>query len=186
MDELSIIETDLESVLQMRMAHSDPPRSREAALSIGDSAPECVHFGACLRGELVGVCSVGPEHLPILGHPPGWRLRGLVVLPQFRGSGLGTELIRHRLGYVEKLPHPRAWGYAKRRLVRFYSSFGYRPTGYTHMHPVGGETLLFGNAHTLRFIEDATGVSYAADELPVLGAIVHDPVRTTGVIEGMS
>lgn len=173
MAELSIVETDLESVLQLRTAHSDPPRSREAALSIGDSAPECVHFGAYLRAELVGVCSVGPEHLPILGHPKGWRLRGLVVLPQFRGSGIGTELIQHHLRYVEKLPHPRSWAYAKPRLVRLYSSLGYRPTGYTYTHPVGGETLLFGNAHTLRFIEDATGVSYAAGELPALGAVME-------------
>ena len=171
MDRLRIVTTDLESVLGLRTAFLDPPRSREEALSSGDTAPECVHFGAYLDDQLVGVCSVGPEPLPILDRPAAWRMRGLVVLPQLRGSGIGTALIRHRLQHVARQANPLAWGYAKRRLVRLYSSLGYHPTGYTYVHPVGGETLLFGNEPALRWIENATGVRYVAGEPHSFGAV---------------
>jgi GNAT superfamily N-acetyltransferase len=171
MDKLRIDTTDLESVLTLRTQFLDPPRSREEALSPGDTARECVHFGAYLDGTLVGVCSVGPEPLPVLDHPPAWRMRGLVVLPQLRGSGIGTELIKHRLRHVAAQSNPLAWGFAKRRLIALYSSLGYCPTGYTYVHPVGGETLLFGNQPTLHWIEQATGVSYSGEELPALGPV---------------
>ena len=171
MDNLQIVETDLDSALRLRTAFSDPPRSREAALSQGDSARECVHFGAYRDGKLVGVCSVGPEPLPVLDHRDAWRMRGLVVLPEMRGAGIGAELIKHRLQHVAKQSNVLAWGYAKRRLVPLYSSLGYRPTGFTYVHPIGGETLLFGNGPTLRLIEKLTGANYANGEIPDLGAV---------------
>lgn len=177
MDNLEIAASDLETALQMRMIYSDPPRSREAAMSPGDTAPECAHFGAYLDGRFVGVCSVGPEPLPILDHPAAWRMRGLIVLPEFRRSGVGTALIQHRLQHVAKQSNPLAWGFAKRRLARLYSSLGYCPTGYTYVHPVGGPTLLFGNQNTLRYIERATGVTYTDGEPPEFGNLEGDKLE---------
>lgn len=168
---IHIERTDLETVLQLRMQWSEPPRSREAALSPGDLAPEAAHFAAYLGSELAGVYSIGPEPLPVLNHPPAWRYRGLIVLPQFRDRGIGPALVQFQLQEIEARPHPLAWSYAKSRVIPFFSHFGYRPTGYTYEHPVGGPTQLLGNAHTLKFIAAATGIDYRDDELPKLGRV---------------
>jgi GNAT superfamily N-acetyltransferase len=153
------------------MALSEPPRSREATLSPGDTAPGSLHLGAYLDGRLAGVCSVGPEPLPILDHPNAWRVRGLIMLPEFRGRGIGSALMQRALAHVETQANPLAWGFPKKKLTDMYSRIGFRPTGYTYVHTVGGNTLLFGNAHTLRLIQDATGITYTDGDLPCLGAI---------------
>jgi SAM-dependent methyltransferase/GNAT superfamily N-acetyltransferase len=182
--DITIGPTDLESVLRFRMALSEPPRSREAALSAGDTAPGCAHFGAFLHGRLVGVHSLGPESLPILDHRSGWRGRGLIVLPEFRNRGIGAALMQHKLEVIESRPNPFAWGYGKRKLVPLYSRLGYRPTGFTHVHPVGGETLLFGNQHTLELIHNALGVDYSNGRIPDLGRVDVTPAPTWQLYDG--
>ena len=183
MPRLQIGLTDLETALRFRMEFSTPPRSREAALSPGDVAPTAVHFGAYIDGELVGVCSIGPQELPILDHPAAWRLRGLMVLPRFRNRGVGPALLKHQLREVDARPHPFAWSYVKRKVAPFFSLYGYRATGYSHDHPVGGQTLLFGNEHTLRLIESITGITYSDGEPPDLGIV--DPAATADFLGGI-
>lgn len=176
MARLHIGPTDLETALRFRMAWSSPPRSREAALSPGDTAPMAVHFGAYIDGELVGVCSIGPQRLPIVDHREGWRLRGLMVLPNFRNRGIGPALLKHQLRDIDTRPNPFAWSYVQQKQLPFFTHYGYRPTGYTYEHPVSGPTLLFGNEHTLHLIQEATGITYSDGEPPSLGAV--DPVET--------
>ena len=171
MTAVQIRQTDLETALQLRMTLSEPPRSREAAMSPGDTAPEAVHFGAYIEGQLVAVCSVGPERLPVLNHPDAWRLRGLIVLPDFRNRGLGPKLLQQLLQHVEAKPNPLAWSYVKRKLIPLYTRFDYHPTGYTYVHPSGGDTFLFGNQHTLELIREATGTVGGENALSHLGAI---------------
>lgn len=163
--------TDLETALRFRMALSSPPRSREDALSPGDTAAMAVHFGAYIDGEIVGVCSIGSQPLPVLDHPEAWRLRGMMVLPDLRNRGIGPALLKHQLREVDTKPNPFAWSYVQRRQAPFFAHHGYRPTGYTYQHPVSGETLLFGNEHTLRLIQDVTGITYSEGDPPNLGAV---------------
>lgn len=163
--------TDLETALRFRMEFSSPPRSREAALSRGDTAPMAVHLGAYLDGRLVGVCSIGPERLPVLNRPDAWRLRGMMVLPDFRNRGVGPALLKHQLQEIDARPNPFAWSYVQSRQAPFFIQYGYRPTGYTYEHPVSGETLLFGNRHTLRLIQDINGIVYGDGDPPRLGAV---------------
>lgn len=168
---IQIKRTDLETVLALRMTLSDPPRSREEALSPGDLSEDAAHFGAYIDEQLVGVYSIGPEALPVLDHPPAWRFRGLVVLPDFRNRAVGPALVKYQLQEIETRPSPLGWSYAKRKHLAFFGTFGYRATGYTYQHPVSGETHLLGNRHTLRVIAEATGVSYGAGDPPSLGNI---------------
>lgn len=166
-----ITPVDLEIALRFRMELSDPPRSREAALSPGDMSPDAMHFAAYVDGEIAGVASLGPQKLPILHHPDAWRLRGAAVVPEFRSRGVGIFLVLHVLRQVETKMNPCAWGYAKPTLIPLFAPLGYRPTGYTHVHPVGGRTLLLGNHHTLALISANTGVAYAEGAPPELGAV---------------
>jgi GNAT superfamily N-acetyltransferase len=168
---IQIRRTDLETVLALRMTLSDPPRSREEALSPGDLSEDAAHFGAYIDEQLVGVYSIGPEPLPVLDHPPAWRFRGLVVLPNFRNRAVGPALVRYQLQEIETRASPLGWSYAKRKHLAFFSAFGYCATGYTYNHPVSGETHLLGNRHTLRVIAEAMGVNYGAGEPPWLGTI---------------
>jgi GNAT superfamily N-acetyltransferase len=171
MSRIHIVPTDLDTVVPLRMTLSIPPRSREAALSSGDTADGVAHFAAYLEGQLVGVCSIGPEALPILQHAPAWRTRGLVVLPKFRDRGVGLALVRTLLQFGESKPNPLVWGYAKQHLIPLYELVGVFPTGYRHVHHSGGNTMLVGNKHTLRLIRDATGITYTDGEVPEMGCI---------------
>jgi GNAT superfamily N-acetyltransferase len=157
MDSPRIAPVDLETVLQLRTSFSEPPRSREAALSPGDTAQGAIHLGIFVCGNVVGVASVGPEPLPLLDHPSGWRIRGMVVLPENRRQGLGGALVEQLLEYVEGQDSPFAWCYAKPRLLSYYGRYGMRPTGHTHLHPIGGPTLLFGSDRTLNLIRNQAG-----------------------------
>ncbi len=166
-----IVATTLETVLPLRATLSIPPRSTEMTLTPGDTLEGSAHVAAYVDDQLVGVGSVVPEPLPVLDHRGGWRIRGTMVLPAFRHRGVGLIIIVHLLRHVEQHPNPYAWSYAKPAVVPRYPGLQYRPTGFTHWHPLGGLTLLMGNRHTLELISAATGASYEADSTPDLGAI---------------
>src|SRR5579864_5302879 len=124
---LQIAPVDLETVLQFRTTLSEPPRSREVALSPGDTAAAAIHLGAFFEGQVVGVGSVGPEPLPVLNHPPAWRIRGLAVLPGNRRHGVGSVLVRELLEHVDEQSSPLAWCCAKHKLISYYGGCGMRP-----------------------------------------------------------
>jgi GNAT superfamily N-acetyltransferase len=171
MTELDIRPVEMETALRLRMQLSEPPRSREAAMSVGDTAPAAIHLGAFLEDRLVGVGSVGPEPVPVLSRRDAWRLRGLIVLPSEQRKGIGRELVRALLARIDRQFSAMAWCYAKPKLISYYGGCGMRPTGYTYEHPVGGPTLLFGNDQTRDWIHRLTGVIYSERDLPVLGVV---------------
>lgn len=70
-----------------------PHQAPEELLYAGDDARDTLHVAAALDDEIVGVASVMRQACPAMPGPEDWRIRGMAVLPEWRGRGLGTLLL---------------------------------------------------------------------------------------------
>lgn len=77
-----------------------PHQPPDTLLYPGDEAPDSLHVGAFLKGQLVGIASV--THHPFPGAPDGagWQLRGVATVPEVRGQGYGAALVHACLDHV--------------------------------------------------------------------------------------
>jgi RimJ/RimL family protein N-acetyltransferase len=71
-----------------------PPIETTRAFVLGNIKRGHPQFVAVSAGEVVGWCDVLPLDRPILAHRG---VLGMGLLPQFRGQGIGTKLIRSAL-----------------------------------------------------------------------------------------
>ena len=91
-----------------------------------DEAPRAMHFAIKEDGELLGVASLLPE-----ARNDGrecWRLRGMAVVPDARGRGLGRTL----LGAVQAVTKQRGgglWCTARTTVEGFYLRYEFQREG---------------------------------------------------------
>jgi GNAT superfamily N-acetyltransferase len=102
-------------------------RPRETAIFAGDDAPDARHWVAVQADRVVGVASVMRKDMP---HPAGepvprWQLRGMAVLPELRGEGLGARLL---LAAHAEVAEPM-WCNAREAVAPFYARHGWRAVG---------------------------------------------------------
>lgn len=82
-----------------------------------------VYFGLFVEERLVGVNS---------GHftsPVDFRSRGLCVLPEFRGRGLGASLLRAVIHHAREEGAARIWSYPRESAWAVYEKQGFHLTG---------------------------------------------------------
>jgi GNAT superfamily N-acetyltransferase len=94
-----------------------PGLPAETARFEGDHAPGTRHWGAYLDGELMGVASVMQEE--------GARLRGMAVLKEVQGRGVGRELVLEIQGWARRESVPAIWCYARSHVEMFYARLGF-------------------------------------------------------------
>ncbi len=93
------------SVRTLRAALLRPGQAPQRLVYPGDDAPDSLHLAARdAAGETVGIASVMAEAHPRDPAASDWRVRGMAVVPELRGGGLGASM----LGRCER--HARAWG----------------------------------------------------------------------------
>jgi ribosomal protein S18 acetylase RimI-like enzyme len=68
-----------------------PPIEATRAFVLGNIKRGCPQYVAVSAGGVVGWCDVTPKERPIYAHTG---VLGMGLLPQFRGQGIGTHLIR--------------------------------------------------------------------------------------------
>jgi GNAT superfamily N-acetyltransferase len=107
------------------------PHQKESALVYsGDAAPETLHAGAFVDGELVGIASIflePPEYN--VTHPAAWRLRGMATLPEHRGLGIGRELLTACLRHASAESGRLVWCNARVTAIGFYRRMGFEQLG---------------------------------------------------------
>lgn len=98
-----------------------------------DAGPEGAHFGAFDgAGRLLGSAAVHPEPFPTGGatKPDNlWRLRAMAVEPEWRGRGLGKELVRAALSHAEAHGAAGLWCHALESARGFYLALGFVDAG---------------------------------------------------------
>ncbi|MHA6279739.1 GNAT family N-acetyltransferase [Salinimicrobium sp. CAU 1759] len=113
-----------------------PGRPLKECFFEGDLEEETVHLGYFNRQKLVAVATYVARKNELFEANFQYQLRGMAVLPSFRGKNLGTKLLL----YGEKLLKERnrqilLWFNARETAVAFYEKHGYRPIGTPFMIP---------------------------------------------------
>ncbi|MFY9952922.1 MAG: GNAT family N-acetyltransferase [Bradyrhizobium sp.] len=86
-------------------------------------------FVAISAGEVVGWCDVTPKERPIYAHGG---VLGMGLLPQFRGQGIGTNLIRSTLAATRTIGLHRVELTVRQnntRAIELYKKVGFRVEG---------------------------------------------------------
>ena len=89
-----------------------------------DDDPRTIHLAIKEDEEIVGVVSLlpekndaAPDHL--------WRLRGMAITEEYRGKGLGQQLLHALLKKVDE----RVWCTARKHVAQFYLNNGFEIFG---------------------------------------------------------
>ncbi len=121
----------------LRHAILRPNQPIDACVYPGDDAPDSFHLGIrdeAVHGasDLIAVASFYREPLP--DDPAGGpqlRIRGMAVLPEHRGKGLGRSLVDAGLDIaIRQSPPPTlVWCNARTTAAGYYAKLGFTPRG---------------------------------------------------------
>lgn len=100
-----------------------------------DDAPNTLHVGAFLDGNLVGIASVFHDAPPGKIDEGDWRLRGMAILSDVRGRGYGAELLKRCIEHVTGQGGRRLWCNARAEVVGFYTRLGFIVEGEAYELP---------------------------------------------------
>lgn len=116
---------EADEVLDVRHAVLRQGRPRETAVFDGDGKPTTRHWVAVQTDRVVGVASVMAASSPELPSSPRWQLRGMAVLPELRGAGVGRALVQA----IELEVNEPLWCNARTSAVPFYERCGWTTVG---------------------------------------------------------
>ena len=129
---------DAATIRPLRRTILRPTRPPEASVYAQDDDPVTVHLGAYddASGALVGCVTVFPE--PVDDEPKAWRLRGMAVEEDRRGSGVGADLLAAAVDAVRNAGAPLLWCEAREKAEGFYEKYGFVGSGDLFEIPVAG------------------------------------------------
>lgn len=105
-----------QQTLVFRQAHMWPDKPLEHVKVPGDET--ALHLGAFDGETLVGVASFFQK-------PPGIRLRKLAIAPNYRGAGLGSQLVQEGAKLAAEQGHTQLWCDARQTARGFYEALGF-------------------------------------------------------------
>ncbi len=113
-----------------------PGRPLRECFFEGDLESETLHLGVFDSEELVGVATYVPRKNDNFKAPSQYQLRGMAVLPEYRGKNLGQKLLLQGEKFLkEKNPDILLWFNAREVAVDFYKKYGYTTVGEPFMIP---------------------------------------------------
>lgn len=110
----------------------------EGSAMHGDDNPAAVHLAGRLDDVVVATCLVLPRAYPLRpGAAGAWQLRGMATDPQYRGRGLGAQLLAGALAELADRQAALLWCEARDSALEFYARNGFTVDGDGFLH---GET----------------------------------------------
>ncbi|MCL2030318.1 MAG: GNAT family N-acetyltransferase [Oscillospiraceae bacterium] len=113
----------------------------EACYFDKDEAEGTFHLGGYADGVHAGICTFQREPDPLTGGE-AYRLRGMAVLPEYRGRGIGTLMLLSGEDRVLRRFVREAWLHARTDAVRFYERHGWAAEGDEFDIPTAGPHYL--------------------------------------------
>lgn len=129
MTNIAVIDVELDAVRLIRHKILRPHQTIDDCAFPGDDQPGALHAGVVDSGELVAVASVFRDPLP--GNPDerDWRIRGMATLPEFRGQGLGGELLEACVAHAAAREARLVWCNVRAGSTDFYARHGFEARG---------------------------------------------------------
>ncbi|MEL0457473.1 GNAT family N-acetyltransferase [Flavobacteriaceae bacterium SZ-1-7] len=87
------------------------------------------HLGIFSKEKLLGVCSFFKANNANIPESSQYQLRGMAVLNEFQGKGLGHHILNFGEQIIKKKNTKIVWCNAREVAVNFYRKNGYRITG---------------------------------------------------------
>ena len=132
--------------LPLRQQVLRPKQRPDEQVYPNDDAPDTLHAGAFHDGRLVGIATVFRDAPPGETNPRAWRLRGMAVLPEMQGQGIGRALVEFCVAHVRAHGGDLLWCNGRTSARAFYESLGFRATGEEFDLPVSGAHFVFRRA----------------------------------------
>lgn len=138
-------------VRPLRRAVLRPHQRPEELVYPDDDGPDTLHTAGYLDGLLVATASVYREPPPGGPDTNGWRLRGMAVLPEYRGKGYGAQLLEACIAHALERGGTQMWCNARSTAAGFYRALGFEAKGEEFDLPgIGAHYLMWrplGPAH---------------------------------------
>jgi predicted GNAT family N-acyltransferase len=109
----------------------------------GDDVSDTLHLGAYASRDntLVAVATLCREPMPGQDSATSWRLRGMAIIADYRGQGLGKELARRCITYAAEQGGTSVWCTSRIVTVPFYRALGFTESGDTFSLPQYSDAL---------------------------------------------
>lgn len=100
----------------------------ETCLFPGDELPTTKHFGL-FQVYLIGIISLFENRNPCFSNANQIQIRGMAILEEYQGLGLGEKLIQSCENYLKSEKEVLIWFNARASAAPFYGKIGYRTFG---------------------------------------------------------
>lgn len=127
MDSIKIAEIVANEVLGIRQSVLRPQLVAADCVFDGDDEPSTFHLGAFDGEELIGIATVmrcTNEFFPSVTDT--FRLRGMAVVPDRQGCGIGTKLLESAMLEAQLRGCATFWCNARQAAKAFYGKAGFR------------------------------------------------------------
>ena len=125
-----------EETYPLRQQVLRPGRPAREIFFEGDLEPETFHLGYFDAGEIVGVATYLVRKNLFFEAPLQYQLRGMAVLPDYRGKDIGEKLLQHGEKLLKnKNSEILLWFNAREVAIDFYKKYGYQAIGDPFMIP---------------------------------------------------
>lgn len=115
-----------EATYTLRQQILRPHLSIEECTFSLDKAPDSLHIGCFLNGQLIGVGSILREARDGSTHSNVWRLRGMAVQADIRGSGVGGKILQALLAHAASQGLPNEiWCNGRVPVKGYYERYGF-------------------------------------------------------------
>ena len=113
-----------------------PGRPLKECFFEGDLEQDTIHLGNYDGEKLVAIATYVPRKNDLFETPSQYQLRGMAVLPSYRGKGLGKKLLLEGEKLLKnKDQEILLWFNARETAVGFYEKYGYKTIGSPFMIP---------------------------------------------------
>jgi predicted GNAT family N-acyltransferase len=119
----------VEEARKLRQLVLRPHLAPEENVYPGDEDESSIHEGVLLGDRLVAIGSAFNEPQNPGGTSTEWRIRGMAVLEEERGAGLGADVLVGMLEQMANKGGSRVWANARTGVVGFYQRHGLLPEG---------------------------------------------------------
>lgn len=125
-------------VRELRHRLLRPHQQPHELVYVGDNFTDTLHAGAFDGETLVGIATISHQPPRDSDDPHAWRLRGMAVVPELRGQGIGAKLFEMCAEHVLKRGGKVIWATARVPAIAFYARFGFEPRGEQFEFPQTG------------------------------------------------